>query len=429
MGRLGQISAMSLCLAWASWAAPTKQKVDFEEHSIEGELVKPSATFIMERKPTQFPCDISQLSLSEYTACYDRHLAERCGLQVIERERYELKKFAGTAVQGGTTVAGLYPYSVHLEDGTLYLQEASQFDATWGDRVAVLQNQSPRLQSVDWFVSGSPFVFGERKHRRIYVVDPKSFFENEAKFRRVELASQAHVLLGVTTTQKLLVRTQKEMLLMGLNARQGQKVRVPLDDYQVDPQADRNGNILLTSAIQSQGYIVGKSAQVVASFYAEPGFTYLLLPNGLLATANKKTGDIKIRTQTGAVLSKTRVGKPMSQFGLFHHGKSADLFYVTDEGLGVLYPDGFEKSFLAKEGGELRVVQSSQDVLALLISSPSREAPRSMRERTVEYYQLGRSPSRIARVVEGICPDSVRAAERALDLKPSLKATVRTGVD
>jgi hypothetical protein len=419
--------ALSLCVAASTEAASSRTRVNFDEAQIEGEIQKPNSSFVMERAKTKFPCDISELTLSEYNACFDRYLADRCGVSVIERERYELKKFAVTAVQGGRTVAGVYPYSVHLEDGSVYLQEASQFDATWGDRVPVLRNQTPKIGSIDWFVAGGSYVLAERKSRRIFVIDPRNFFENEERFRRIDLASPSHSLIGVTSGQKLLVSTPKDILLMSLNARSGIRVRVPWDEYFLDPQVDRSGNMLIVSATRPNAYIVSAKGHIVSSFQKENGYTYYLLPNGLLASANRANGSIKIRTPEGVVLSRTSIGKPLVQFGLFRHEKSVDLFYVTAEGLGVLYPDGFEKSFLTREGVALRVVQSSGEVLALLVSTPSHEDPKILRERTVEYFSLGKSPSRISRVVEGICPGSLRAAERALDLKPSLKATVVDG--
>jgi hypothetical protein len=417
-------------LLWATVANAAPPHVDFTEQTIEGEVLKPSGSHVLEKPKTTFRCDITRLTLEQYNVCFEKHLAELCGMQVIERDRYELETFAQTATQGGSarTVGSAYPYSMYLHDGAVYAQESSEFDM-WSESKLLLKNQSPKLASMDYFVAlRNSFILGDRASRRVFIVGRNAFDEGMPRFQKIEIADPGSVLIGIVSTSRLIVATPREVLSLNLNGKAGIRLKVPVDHYVVDPRADRAGQILLTSTSRGgKVYVVDGKGEVTGAFDRESDFRYYLLPNGVIASASLSQGIIKIRSHTGVVLSRTKLGRSLYQFGVYGQPNGADLFYVAADGLGVLYRDGFEKSFLARDGRGLRVTQAEDGVLAVLTSSPSWEDAKKWRERSVEFYRLGRSPSRISRLVEGICPNAIKAAERALELNSALKATVKNG--
>ncbi len=420
---------VALCSGLAV-AGPKKPTVDFEEESIEGEVMRPSLQYVPGRPTPQFRCDATKLSVPEYNACYEKLLAEQCGLQVIERERYELHRIGLSTPQSARvrTLGSTYPFAFQLDDGALVLQEASEYE-DWRERSLILKDQSPGLSTFDAFVATPTSVlFGDRKTRRVFWIARSDLGYGPKPYRKVELVGSMQALLGILSTEAVVIATSREVLLMKLDQKSGVKLDVPLGDYSVDPRPSRSGRVLLASnAARGKVYLVAPNGQVEGAFDRDPFFTYRLLPNGLVASADLSTGRIRIRNQTGVVLSQTNLGRPLTQFGVFRGQREADLFYVAADGVGVLYGDGFEKSFLALKASSGRVVEAENGILGVVVSGPGRDDPSRMIERRLDFYRLGQAGSRISRLVEGICPASIRFAERALELRSSIKATVKNG--
>jgi hypothetical protein len=424
-----------LFLCWAGIAAAGGRTgkgttVDFDEENVEGEVQRPTLEYVPGRPAPQFRCDATKLSLEEFNACFEKQVVDVCGMQVIERERYELQRFAFASAQSarGKTVGSSYPNSFVLEDGAVFSQQASEYEV-WRDRGTVLSNQTPRLTSLDAFaVTKNALVFADKKSRRVLWVADGYFGEYAKPFHKIELASAKQELLGVLNNGSIVVATSKEVLRLGLDRRSGKRLDVPRDDYSVDPHVDRTGQLLLvSSAPGGKVYVVDARGEVTGSFPRESGYSYHLLPNGIVATADLSSGRIKIRSPSGVVLSQTSLSRPLMQFGVLRQRRDADLFFVAADGLGVLYGDGFEKSFLALDGTFARVVEAENGVLGVVVTAAGREDPRRVVEKRVDYYRLGQSGSRVSRLVEGICPSSIRLAERALELRSSLKASVKDG--
>ncbi len=424
--------ALALVLALPALAAgPKKPMIDFESQSIEGEVQRPSLQYVPGRPSPTFRCDATKLTAEQYNACFEQHLAEMCGVQVIERERYELKRIGSATSQTVRvrTVGSNYPFAFHVDEGSLYVQEASEYE-DWRERSLVLKDQSPGLATFDSFAeTPQKVIFGDRRTRRVFTIAKDDLGYGPKPFRKVELFGGKQELLGVLATEQFVVSTSKEVLLMGLDKKTAARLAVPLADYWVDPHVSRAGQLLLVSkAPGGKVYLLAPNGAQVGAFDRDPRYWYYLMPNGLVASVDLNAGKIKIRNQTGVVLSQTGLGRPLTQFGVFRNQKEADLFFVAQDGVGILYGDGFEKSFLALKGGTVgRVVEAEDGVLGVVVSGPGREDPTRMLERRLDFFRLGQAGSKISRLVEGICPNSIRFAERALELRSSIKASVKDG--
>ncbi|MGQ0506386.1 MAG: hypothetical protein ACT4TC_13825 [Myxococcaceae bacterium] len=421
-----------LIVLWvgAAFGAP-KSKVDFEDTTVEGEMIRPSVEYIPARQRPHFPCDATKLSEADYRTCYERYLAELCGVQVIERERFELHRVGGASAQSVhvSTIGSAYPFWFQLDDFTAVVQETSRWE-DWRERKLVLREQSPKLLGFDTFVATPTSVlFGDRRTKRVFVLSAGEFTDPPRPFQKIELASPRHNLLGIVSNETFVVATTKELLWMGLDFKKGLRIEAPFGDYDVDPHLDRYGELLMVSrAPTGKVYLIAPNGHVAASFEKDPGFTYVLLPQGLVASANLVSGKIKIRNRLGFVLSQATVKPPLSQFGLYRQADTAaDLFYVGMDGVGVLYADGFEKSFLKVKDGAATVVEAENGLLAVLLKSPGRDDPSRVLERRLDYYRLGKSGSRVSKLVDGICPSSIFASDQALQLSSSLKASVKEG--
>ena len=416
---------------WGAEADPDEsRKLDFDDASVEGNRAHPELGYILEKPATKFRCDITHLSLEQYEACFAAHLSDLCGVQLIERDRFELVKRVIAIAPGSRakTLGSAFPFSLELANGTVFLREASEF-GDWGQNFALLTEVSPPLVSIDdFYASRSSFALADRAGKRVFVFSRGTDHGTSPAFRKVELPERSHALIGLVGADRYLISTSHELLLMALDGKSGHRVEVPPGAYCVDSHPDSKEEFLLTaSAPSGKVYLVSSTGSVKGSFEKEPGFSYQLLPNGLVSSVNLTTGAIRIRDRRGLVLSRAGLGRPLLQFGLLRQGKDADLFFVTPDGLGVLYGDGFEKTFLALDGRYARVVEADNGTLGVVTSSPSKDGAPRLVERRLEFFSLRNTGNKTSKVVEGVCPSAIRLAERALGLQPSLKATIKDG--
>ncbi|MGQ0505062.1 MAG: hypothetical protein ACT4TC_07045 [Myxococcaceae bacterium] len=421
-----------LCLVAtaAAVADDRNRKVDFEGAEIDGERVRPELGYISERPRPKFACDASKMTAEQFEACFSKELHDVCGLQLIERERFLLDRQRVTGVPSlrAKTLGAVFPYSLELANGAVLMQEATEYNA-WDRKVTLLRDVSPPLLSIDDFVATpNSFLMADRSLKRVFVFTRSPKTERVTALRQVQLPERTHALLGVLANEKYVIATGREVLMVGANGKSGRRLKVPVDRYELDSTPDEKGRVLLTgSGLKGKVYVISAGGELSASFEKEPGYVYRLFPNGLIASANLGEGNIRIRDRKGRVLSKATLGRPLYQFGLFRQKTSADLYFVANDGVGILYGDGFEKSFLTTKGQYARVVQAENNVLAVSLSEPSHADASRMVEKRVEYYFMRPGGLKTSRMVEGICPEAIRLAERALNLKPSLKAQIKDG--
>ena len=72
-------------------------------------------------------------------------------------------------------------------------------------------------------------------------------------------------------------------------------------------------------------------------------------------------------------------------------------------------------------------MRANQQALAVLTSASSKDGAERLVERRLDFFFLRDTGNKSAKVVEGVCPEAIRLAERALRLAPSLKATIKDG--